>query len=236
MKTSTTPQSERDRRTNRRRTGYSLAEVVVITATIGVLMSMAVPGTRRYITDQNASDMARTVASAFQIARNDALRTGRNHVVFFRIGSAGDVVGNPLVDSNGNPAAVLILDDGPTGSANQNCEIDPGENTRTVSADATLSWGRTFAGNTKAPGDTNALPIAPGSTFATPLGGATTWVLFRPDGTPVAIDAGCNTGTVGSGNGAIYFTNGDRDQAVVLSALGSPRAHTWNPATGTWTN
>jgi type II secretory pathway pseudopilin PulG len=221
----------------RSQSGYTLAEVVVITATIGVLMSMAIPSTRRYITDQNASDMARTVASAFQIARNDALRTGRNQVVFFQIGGAGDVAGNPLIDSNGNPAAVLILDDGPTGTPNQNCQIDAGENTRTVSADNTLSWGLTFAGGTKAPGDGNALANTSGSTFATPSGAAaTTWVLFRPDGTPVAIDAGCNTGTVGSGNGAIYFTNGDRDQAVVLSALGTPRAHSWDRANGVWTN
>jgi len=218
----------------RTQSGYTLSEVVVVVATIGVLMSMAVPGTRRYITDQNAVDMGRTVANALQLARTEALRTGRNHVVFFRIAGAGDVAGNPLLDSDGNPAAVLILDDGPTGSALQNCRIDPGENTRTVSADSALSWGETYAGAAKAPGDLNGLPLASGSTFATPLGGAATWVLFRPDGTPVAIDAGCNTGTVGSGNGAIYFTNGDRDQAVVLGALGEVRVHSYDRANGAW--
>jgi len=221
----------------RSQSGYTLAEVVVITATIGVLMSMAIPGTRRYITDQNAGTMARTVASAFQMARNEALRTGRNQVVFFQIGGAGDVAGNALLDSNGDPAAVLILDDGPTGTPNQNCQIDAGETTRTISADNTLSWGLTFAGGAKAPGDSNGLANTTGSTFPTPSGAATTtWVLFRPDGTPVAFDAGCNTGTVGSGNGAIYFTNGDRDQAVVLSALGSARTHSWDRANGVWTN
>ena len=219
---------------SRAESGYTISEVVVVTATIAVLTSMAVPGTQRYLTNQNTVEMARTVANAFQIARTEALRTGRNHVVFFAIGGAGDVAGNPLLDADGNPAAVLILDDGPTGAANQNCRIDAGENTRTISADGDLSWGESFAGTTKAPGDLNARPLASGSTFATPLGAGATWVLFRPDGAPVAIDAGCNAGTVGTGNGAIYFTNGERDQAVVIGALGNVRVHSWNRATGAW--
>lgn len=221
---------------SRAESGYTLSEVVVVAATIGVLMSMAVPGTRKYLQDQTAVDMARTVASAFQLARTEALRTGRNHVVFFRVGGAGDAGGNALVDADGNPAAVVILDDGPTGAAGQNCRIDAGEPTRTVTAVPDLSWGETFAGTTKAPGDLSGVPLGPGSTFTTPLGIATTWVLFRPDGTPVAADTFCNTGNIGSGNGAIYFTNGQRDQAVVLSALGEARIHTWDRAAGSWTN
>jgi prepilin-type N-terminal cleavage/methylation domain-containing protein len=221
-------------RTNRN-AGYTMAEVVVVAAIMGVLMSMAIPGTQRMITDQAAVDMARTVNNAFQIARVEALRTGNNHVVFLSIGGAGDTSGTPLLDANGDPAAVLILDDGPTGSANQNCEIDPGESTRTISPDATLSWGHTYAGGTKAPGDTSSRPSTSGSSFATPTGGGATWILFRSDGSPVAIDSGCNQGTVGTGIGGIYFTNGERDQAVVLNALGGSRMHGWNRTTGQWT-
>jgi prepilin-type N-terminal cleavage/methylation domain-containing protein len=221
---------------SRAQAGFSLSEVVVVAAIIAALMSMAVPGTRRYITDENAAGMARTLAQSFRIARTEALRTGHNHVVFFRIGGAGDGAGNPLLDANGDPAAVVILDDGPTGAPGQNCRIEAGEPTRSVTADATLSWGRTFAGTTKAPGDLSGVSSASGSTFTTPLGVQTTWVLFRPDGTPVAADSLCNTGPVGSGNGGIYFTNGDRDHAVVISALGDVRIHTWDRATGAWTS
>jgi Tfp pilus assembly protein FimT len=213
-----------------------MSEVVVVVAVIGVLMSMAVPGTQRMITDQTSVDMTRTMSNAFQLARIEALRTGRNHVVFFSIGGAGDTSGNPLLDANGNPAAVLILDDGVTGTTNQNCRIDSGENTRTITADSTLSWGYTNAGSTKAPGDTNARPSSSGSSFATPTGGGASWILFRPDGTPVAIDSGCNQGTLGTGTGGIYFTNGQRDQAIVLNALGGSSVHAWNRATGQWTN
>jgi len=225
------------RRTRARaQAGFTLIEVVIIAAVIAVLMSLAVPGTRRYLSDQTAVDMARTVAGALQLARTEALRTGRNHVVFFRVGGAGDVVGTPLVDDNGDPAAVVILDDGPTGAPGQNCRIEAGENTRTVTADPALSWGRTFAGTNKAPGDLSGVSIASGSTFTTPTGIATTWVMFRPDGTPVAVDSACNTGPVGSGNGGIYFTNGERDQAVVLSALGEARVHTWDRVAGGWSS
>lgn len=223
-------------RNAKREAGFTMSEIVVTVAIMGVLVSMAIPGTQRMITDQTAVDMARTVNNAFHIARIEALRTGRNHVVFFSVGGAGDTSGNSLVDSNGDPAAVLILDDGPTGSANQNCQIDAGENTRTITAKSMLSWGYTYAGTTKAPGDTNARPSSSGSSFATPTGGSATWVLFRPDGTPVSIDAGCNQGTLGTGTGGIYFTNGERDQAVVLNALGGARVHAWNRATGQWTN
>jgi Tfp pilus assembly protein FimT len=207
----------------------------VIGAVIAVLMSMAVPGTQRMITDQAAGDMARTISNAFHLARMEALRTGRNHVVFFSVGGAGDAAGNPLVDPSGVPAAVLILDDGPTGSADQNCRIDANENVRTISTNNTLSWGFTYAASTKAPGDLSPRAIGTGSSFATPTGGASTFVNFRPDGTPVAVDSGCNTGPLGSANGAIYITNGERDQAIVLSALGGSRVHGWNRATGQWT-
>jgi Tfp pilus assembly protein FimT len=220
----------------RRRGGYSIAEVMIVGAIVAVLMSMAVPGTQQFLTDQTATDMTRAVSSAFNIARVEALRTGSNQVVFFGVGGAGDTAGNALVDTNGQSAAVLILDDGPTGAATQNCRIDAGERVRTITADASLSWGYTHAGTTKAPGDGTTRASASGSSFATPAGAGATWVLFRPDGAPVAVDSGCNRGTLGTGNGAIYFTNGSRDQAVVLNALGGTTVHTWNKATNAWTN
>ncbi|MDG2049683.1 MAG: hypothetical protein P8M78_05940 [Myxococcota bacterium] len=214
--------------------GYSIAEVAVVAAIVGALIAMAVPSTRRYLDDQTSADVARSLAHGLQLARTEALRTGRTHVVFFSVGGAGDAAGNPLLDSNGEAAALVILDDGVTGAANQNCQIDPGELSRSMTANSKTQWGQTFAGTLKAPGDLSPIPLATGSSFATPNGAASTWVLFRPDGIPVATDAACNLGAVGTGNGAVYFTNGDRDYAVTLSALGAARVHTWNRATGAW--
>ncbi len=208
---------------------------MIVGAIIAVMMSLAIPSTQRYLTDQTANDMAFAVASAFNLARVEAMRTGRNHLVFFAIGGAGDVAGNALLDTSGDPAAVLILDDGPTGSPDQNCQIDAGEPIRTIAPVDELSWGYTLAGTTKAPGDVSPRPSASGSSFRTPAATAATWVLFRPDGTPVAVDTACASGPLGSGNGGIYFTNGTRDQAVVLGPLGIARVHVWDRANARWT-
>jgi hypothetical protein len=63
-------------------------------------------------------------------------------------------------------------------------------------------------------------------------------VLFRPDGIPVSFTfSGGTCGQIagtGSGGGALYITNGERDYAVVLSPLGSARVHLW--AAGAWSS
>ena len=43
-------------------------------------------------------------------------------------------------------------------------------------------------------------------------------------------------GQLGSGNGAIYITNGSRDYAIVLNPLGGIRVHAWNGGAGQWQN
>ena len=41
-------------------------------------------------------------------------------------------------------------------------------------------------------------------------------------------------GQLGSGNGAAYVTNGERDYAVVLNPLGGVRVHVWDRQAGAW--
>ena len=79
-----------------------------------------------------------------------------------------------------------------------------------------------------------AIATTSGSSFATPVGGASTWVAFMTDGRPLAFDAACSMGQLGSGNGAVYLTNGLRDYAVVLNPLGGVRIHAWNPGAAQW--
>jgi hypothetical protein len=55
-----------------------------------------------------------------------------------------------------------------------------------------------------------------------------------PDGRPLGFDAACTMGQLGSGNGAVYITNGSRDFAIVLNPLGGVRVHSWNSGTGQW--
>ena len=68
-----------------------------------------------------------------------------------------------------------------------------------------------------------------------PDGDPARWVAFQPDGIPRAFtDGPLLTGAVGTGNGAVYVTDGNRDFAVVLTALGAIRVHAFDKGAGTW--
>ena len=62
------------------------------------------------------------------------------------------------------------------------------------------------------------------------------FVLLAPDGTPRAIDSsGVTTiAQVGTGDGAIYLNDGERDHAVVMSALGALRSYRWDRSDASW--
>jgi Tfp pilus assembly protein FimT len=209
----------------------SLVELAIVLAVIGALTLMATFGVGDWMNDQRLKSAVRAVSDSFQIARAESIRTGNPHLV---------VLANAL----GATAPIEIVNDGPIAAAN--CTIDAGEVAHSVAAEPGVSWGTTptLAGSTLAPDDTGSAPAesAAGSTFTdatlTPAGAAT-WVLFQPDGLPRVFtpNAGaCDAiGLPGQGGGAIYLTNGRRDYAVVLSALGTSRVHVWNPDSGAWT-
>ncbi|MEE8386917.1 MAG: hypothetical protein V3S01_13465, partial [Dehalococcoidia bacterium] len=68
--------------------------------------------------------------------------------------------------------------------------------------------------------------------------GIQSMVLFAADGTPrsVAPDGfgGSIIGTIGSGDGAIYVTDGKREFAAVMAPLGAVRVFNWDAAAGQW--
>ena len=41
---------------------------------------------------------------------------------------------------------------------------------------------------------------------------------------------------MGSGGGAVYLSDGNRDLAVVLTPLGGSRVHAWDAAQAVWSN
>jgi hypothetical protein len=129
----------------------------------------------------------------------------------------------------------LVLNDGAPGSPNQNCRIDAGEAIASISAVAGVAWG---VSNAAAPAavDAGAGDFETGTSFAEPDGTQAGWVMFRPDGFPLAFDAACNTGTPGSGAGAVYVTDGRADYAAVLTPLGAARIHGWDGTRGQWNN
>ena len=78
--------------------------------------------------------------------------------------------------------------------------------------------------------------IVASSSFTTPALAPATWVLFRPEGMPLAFDAVCNVGATGSGAGGFYMNAGGRNYAALLMPLGTTRVSGWNEASAQWSN
>ncbi len=213
------------------RDGFTLIEMMIVVAILGVAAAVATPGMARWARDQRAKSAARSVANAIMETRSEAIRTGNNHIVFFQ----QDAQDNTLVDGAANPVPVLFINDDRPGAALQNCRIDAGETLGIVPAQDGMSWGVSEA-SVRVPTDYGTGAIATGSSFTEPNGDPATWVAFRPDGAPLAFAPDCTLGPVGRGAGALYVTSGERDYAIVLTPLGGVRLHSWDGAAGRWTD
>ncbi len=212
----------------KKRSGFTLIEILVIVAIIGVAAMLAVPSISAMNTNARLRNAAMDTSGALNYARSEAIRTGNIHILFF----SEDAEGNSLKDKNGDDVPILILDDGRPGSANQDCKITAGEAVVTVSGQSDVSAGVT-SGTVAAPEDGGGGDITTGSSFTDPGGNDATWVLFRPEGSPRSFDSSCVVGVLGSGAGSFYMQNGRRSAAVVMTPMGGIRIHSWDG--GQWT-
>lgn len=214
-------------------------EIIVVIVVIGLMSSTGVSYMRTWQEDQKAAAVARSLSDMLSLARAEAMRSGSNQLLLFRIGgiSTQDAAGNEIEDVMGEPVTAVVVTDRFGGA--ENCALDDGDTRTSLALNDDFRWGVTNA-NLRAPLDGNQPPISSGSTFAraaapnTPVNG----IIFGPRGIPLTFSAdgtGCLTiDSVGSGGGALYLTNGRRDYAVVQSPLGGTRLHVWNANFGTW--
>lgn len=225
---------------------FSLIEMVIVLSIVGVLLSMGVMSFSEWSKRQRLSNTSQELAQLLFVGRSEAIRKGVNHIAFFGI----DDSGSDLMAGDGTtPLAALLIED-----SNGNLSPDAGEHRMSVplSQLSGISWGRVEA--------SSLVPNANGSLVGDPFSGTSvegsgaessspanfrhpadatvvqSWVLLAPDGTPRAIDSSGTTtiAQVGSGDGAIYLNDGERDHAVVMSALGSLRAYRWDLSDTSW--
>jgi prepilin-type N-terminal cleavage/methylation domain-containing protein len=213
-------------RGNTGRAGFSLIELAVVITIIAIMAALAVPAMQEWAANARLKEAARQVADALTLARENAIRTGDNQIVFFQ----KDMLGAALL-SSGLPVPILTLDDGRPGTPGANCRITAAKGQTMVNPQAGVNWGVSSA-TVRAPNDTGAgpWPTVTGSTFADPAGTPTTWVMFGPNGIPVGVTAACGAGNTGSGGGTIYLTDVYRDYAISLSPLGGVYVSTWTQA------
>jgi prepilin-type N-terminal cleavage/methylation domain-containing protein len=213
------------------RGGYSLTEVMITLALISVAVAMAVPSLNRSTRNNELRDTALALDGGLTGARGEAIRTGDVHLFFL----FQDAEGNPLLDANGNPVPALIVNDGAPGSPNQNCHIDDGETTIAVHALKKADMiSAPPAGSGQSSLDLGQGDISTGTTFVDPAGNSVTWVMFRPEGMPIAFNQDCTLGLPGSGAGSIYMKNEERAFMVALSPMGTTKVAAFNQATGAW--
>lgn len=222
---------------NRSQSGFTIVELMIVVAIAAVMVALGYPSWQRVNENIRLRTAARAVQDTFSYAREQAVRTGRRHLVLSQTGAAVDACGNAI------PNPLMVLDD-----ADQDCCVDAAElvwvpeEITDPNVQQTASWGVTNAGG-RVPEDTGAGAMTTGSTFTRFGGGAASGVAFRGDGIPVAMSAACNAGTIGSGGGGFYLTNGRpglaanqrRDLAVVLSPIGTAKVYQFDMASGAWT-
>lgn len=192
-----------------------------------LLAVVAVPGIKPVEELTLEQSTVRGFEELLVLARDEAVRTGADHIVFFE---AGEGAGSAVEGMTSRAMVWLIRDRNgdARGTADEVIASVP------VNQKANIDWGTRFA-TRPAIGDV-ASELAGPLSFAVPQAeGQVPALVFRQDGTPVATGSGGDArGSSGSGAGTVYLRSSTRDYAVVLSPWGDIDVQVWDDAKSAW--
>jgi hypothetical protein len=194
-----------------------------------VLAMAAIPGVRSTEDSTQAEMTVLGIEGLLLLARDKAMQTGANYLVFFE----GDPRGGPVVNTKGEPVMALLIRD-------LDGDWLPSRSEYVASVPYQLltgmEWGSERA-TAPAEGDLADELRGPWS-FTQPNGSSRArWLLFEPDGAPhsfASVDR--EAGAAGSGAGTVYLHSPHRDYAVVVSPWGDVEVQIWDDGSSAWRN
>ncbi len=240
--------------------GFTLIEVVIVLALIGVLATMASVVSSRMARQNEMTKAALVVAGALRTAQERAIHEGTNYLVFFRdedscadgrdpiLDVVRDVDGSMTISAGDQTTPVALPDE-------LGCEITSFDPASGLFPGLTLPVEDLV--HLAAQGLPKLPPVAPsgpggggssgcasssksiasvalnGASFAPSGGGAGDPVIvFTSRGVPVHPDTPSEWG---SGAGGYYLTNGkDKVVAILVAPSGRIRVRTFRPESGRW--
>ena len=181
-----------------------------------LLAVVAVPGIKPVPQRELANGTVRDLEGLLLLARDEAVETGDDHILFFEIDSNGTIT-----NDRGAPVMALLIRDRNGDGLRADAEYVASV---PVDSDGRVMWGSVLA-TMPADGDSAGQLSGPWS-FDQAMGhaGRVRRLVFRADGAPHSFTADAVDSeipsTAGSGAGTVYLHSETEDYAVVLSPWG----------------
>lgn len=219
----------------RDRTGFTLMELMVVVAVIGIIAVMAFPSMKAYRRKEITRGTATQVSGWFSDARTRAISNGRMTFLLLEEPTNGmfpfeaDQFASLVTDANGNRA----LDETDSAVA---IYLPPGAKgqVKLYSPDTVIGAGSPVPSDDMSEGmpSVSLGELTNGTTLPVGVDIGVPAVAFSAQGAPVAVDTPDQWGT---GAGGIYLTD---DESLVLAVLvmplGEVKVRAYDPASETW--